>query len=532
MSLRKLSSTPGFRPLLVGHSFWIGQLAWTNRPQFARTSPRSFATERANKDDGAESKRSSEDSSQSEKQPFSTPSDDHPSMPEGWEDNPDLGITAFSQLPHKFFGTNQHIRINEDFKEAMRQILWQFRAPIRYAFAYGSGVFSQSNSATSPDALSPHPHPPEAVVKWQQNGGKIIDFIFGVSYTQHWHSINLTQHPKHYSALRHLGSYPISKIQDSWGAGVYFNPYITVNGTMIKYGVVNLDTICRDLTEWDTLYLAGRLQKPVKILRDDPKVRLANQINLMSAVRTALLMLPEQFTERELYEKITSLSYMGDPRMRFGSENSNKVRNIVANQLPNFRQLYVPLIDNLPNVRFNDSALPNEIGWEREDVMARSSSQRKLAEIIGGPDGFRMEQDMSPQRRGNMVRRLPRLFRQKLYHQYRKEFQLPGSAFDEIIDKANDEEGMSFSKREAGDFERRIATHPNISRTVESCVSNTISWPSSSQSVKGIFTAGLSRGWRYWSEKRKRYGESAKAEKKEAKQENDDSKDDGGKKQD
>lgn len=436
-------------------------------------------------------------------------------MPDGWEDNPDFGITTFSQLPHRYFGTNQHIRINEDFKESLRQILWQFRAPIRYAFAYGSGVFSQSSGSTDPDALSPHPHPPEAVVKWQQNGGKIIDFIFGVSFTQHWHSINLAENRHHYSSLRFLGSYPISKIQDSWGAGVYFNPYITVNGTMIKYGVVNLDTICRDLTEWDTLYIAGRLQKPVKILRDDPRVRLANQINLMSAVRTALLMLPEKFTERELYEQITSLSYMGDPRMTFGSENKNKVRNIVANQLPNFRQLYVPLIDNLPNVRFNDSAIPNEPGWEREEVMARSASLRNPSEFIGGKDGLHMEQDMSPQRRGNMVRRLPRNFRQKIYYQYRRELKMPGSVFDKILDEANDEDGMAFSKREAGEFERQVATHPTIANTVETCVSNTIGWPSTSQSVKGIFTAGISRGWRYWSEKRKRYGESAKKEKQE-----------------
>ena len=75
--------------------------------------------------------------------------------------------------------------------------------------------------------------------------------------------------------------------------------------------MVNLDTLCRDLLEWDTLYLAGRLHKPVKILRDEPRVRLANQVNLVSALRTALLLLPEEFTEYDLYSTIAGLSYMG-----------------------------------------------------------------------------------------------------------------------------------------------------------------------------------------------------------------------------
>ena len=74
------------------------------------------------------------------------------------------------------------------------------------------------------------------------------------------------QYPEHYSFLRRFGSGLVSRVQDDWGAGVYFNPYITVNGTMIKYGVVNLDTLQKDLSQWDTLYLAGRLHKPVKIL--------------------------------------------------------------------------------------------------------------------------------------------------------------------------------------------------------------------------------------------------------------------------
>ena len=71
----------------------------------------------------------------------------------------------------------------------------------------------------------------------------MIDFIFGVSFSQHWHSLNLQEHKDHYSSLGYLGSYAVSKIQDSLGAGVYFNPYVTINGTLIKYGVVNIDTL-------------------------------------------------------------------------------------------------------------------------------------------------------------------------------------------------------------------------------------------------------------------------------------------------
>ncbi|KAK2839368.1 hypothetical protein FQN49_006211, partial [Arthroderma sp. PD_2] len=196
-----------------------------------------------------------------------------------WEDNPNFLIKNFSELPSKNFGVNQHMIINEEFKEALRQILWQFKAPIRYAFAYGSGVFPQSGSSGG----SCHPSAPQAIQAVQQGGGKMIDFIFGVSHSQHWHSLNLNQHRNHYSGLGSMGSYVVSQVQENMGAGVYFNPYITVNGTLIKYGVVNIDTLCKDLSQWDSLYLAGRLHKPVKILRDHPSVRLANQVNLLSA---------------------------------------------------------------------------------------------------------------------------------------------------------------------------------------------------------------------------------------------------------
>jgi mitochondrial translocator assembly and maintenance protein 41 len=62
----------------------------------------------------------------------------------------------------------------------------------------------------------------------------MVDFIFGVSHTQHWHGLNLVQHPDHYSAMRYLGSGAITWLQDNSGAGVYFNPYVEIDGIVIS----------------------------------------------------------------------------------------------------------------------------------------------------------------------------------------------------------------------------------------------------------------------------------------------------------
>ncbi|CAG8974491.1 hypothetical protein HYALB_00011641 [Hymenoscyphus albidus] len=420
----------------------------------------------------------------------SLPSDPPPPPPADWEDNPNYNIEKFSQLPHTDFGVNQHILIDTEFKESLRQVLWNFRAPIRYAFAYGSGVFPQSKPSVTPSsATSIHSKPPPAVVRAQGGNPKMIDFVFGVSYTQHWHSLNLHQHRHHYSALGSLGSGAVSAVQDNWGAGVYFNPYVTVNGTLIKYGVVNLDTLCTDLSEWSTLYIAGRLQKPVKILRDDPRVRLANQVNLISALRTALLLLPPSFTEAELYATITNISYMGDPRMAFPTEDKSKVANIVGNNLPHFRRLYLPLIDNLPNVDFDDAKCSNP-DWASDPSA-----------------NVRLTQDMSPTKRGNMVRRLPKAFRSKLYFQYQKKYQIPQLEFNKMLEASSDETSTKINRREGGGFEQRIASEPpeNLRGEVSGVIKSTIGWPSTSQSIKGLLTSGLGRSWRYMGEKIGKY---------------------------
>ncbi|KAJ5082334.1 Phosphatidate cytidylyltransferase [Penicillium argentinense] len=403
-----------------------------------------------------------------------------------WDHNPNLSISNFSELPSKDFGVNQHMIINQEFKEALRQILWQFRAPIRYAFAYGSGVFTQTGAASP---ISTHPSAPAAIKNMQQGSGKMIDFIFGVSYSQHWHSLNLGQHRDHYSGLGSLGSYMVSQVQDRFGAGVYFNTHITVNGTLIKYGVVNLDTLCTDLTQWNTLYLAGRLHKPVKILRDHPKVRLANQMNLLSALRVALLLLPERFSEFELYSTIAGISYMGDLRMVLPAEDPGKVRNIVSGQMAHFRRLYAPLIENLPNVTFKDPRC-SQSDW------------------IDDPDAIlAMAQDMDPVKRGNMVRRLPDSFREKVYFQYQSRYGIPRAEFNKMMAENNDNQEI-VRRPQGGPFERRIASDTNLQEEVSTSIMKTIRWPSTVQTIKGPLTAGVRKSWNYLMEKREKHKKS------------------------
>lgn len=67
----------------------------------------------------------------------------------------------------------------------------------------------------------------------------------------------------------------------------------------VKYGVVSLKRLHQDLLQWDDLYVAGRLHKPViHILRGNLEVAQSISTNLDAALRLALLLLPPRFSER------------------------------------------------------------------------------------------------------------------------------------------------------------------------------------------------------------------------------------------
>lgn len=391
--------------------------------------------------------------------------------------------------------------INAELKTAFTHLLREFRAPIIFCFAYGSGVFPQSGSErsiTDAEFRAVHPKPTEALMRTQKGNPKMIDFIFGVSHAEHWHWLNMKQHPDHYSGLASLGSGAVAAVQENFGAGVYFNPYVTVNGMLIKYGVTSINNLCQDLASWDTLYLAGRLHKPVKILRDNAAVRIANQQNLVGALRTALLMLPETFSEFDFFSTIAAISYLGDPRMALPTENRNKVNNIVTNNLVNFRRLYAPLIEMLPNVSY--------VG----------ESDLGSSEWLESPENHMLMQDMDLVKRANMVRRLPSAFRQRLYFLYQSKFSMTRSEFNKLMEETADEDAQGFKRRQGGPFEMRIAQDSveDLQDVVRKAIKKTISWPSTTQSAKGLITSGFGRTMRYMSEKMNRYkeGNSNKAE--------------------
>lgn len=52
-------------------------------------------------------------------------------------------ITSVNELPERF-GKNQIIAVPDQVKKELEEVMKVFKAPVRFAFAYGSGVFRQS----------------------------------------------------------------------------------------------------------------------------------------------------------------------------------------------------------------------------------------------------------------------------------------------------------------------------------------------------------------------------------------------------
>ncbi|KAK7399837.1 hypothetical protein VNO78_11030 [Psophocarpus tetragonolobus] len=195
--------------------------------------------------------------------------------------------------------------------------------PVEFACVYGSSLHPSNHDKTT-----------------------MTDYILGVSDPTEWHSENLKLNKHHYASwMVNLGGERlITGVADRIGVGVHFNPFVSWNGKLVKYGVVRMQDLLQDVQHWEKFYLCGRLQKPVHFVVDNLDVSSTNSVNMRAAVSAALLLLPSEFTEADLYAKVCSLSYTGDIRMLF-AEDKNKVKKIVNGQFDLFHSMYKPFLE-------------------------------------------------------------------------------------------------------------------------------------------------------------------------------------------
>jgi mitochondrial translocator assembly and maintenance protein 41 len=122
---------------------------------------------------------------------------------------------ALPSLPSTF-GRNQILPVADSTRALLESIVSEFHAPIRYAFAYGSGVFEQDGYSADPGSKN----------------GPMLDFMFAVTHASHWHSINMNQFPGHYPLYgRMLGSDFVARVQGV-GPGVWFNTFVPMKGVV------------------------------------------------------------------------------------------------------------------------------------------------------------------------------------------------------------------------------------------------------------------------------------------------------------
>jgi mitochondrial translocator assembly and maintenance protein 41 len=247
-----------------------------------------------------------------------------------------------NRLQTRTISTLSHDRPSLEGQLASRQALQEEilslfpQEQLVYCFGYGSGVFSQ----TLKDANRKHEG--------------MLDLILVVDDTMLFHEANMEVYPRHYTPWLRFGGPPLaSRVQRQFplrDARVLF--HVVDDPVPMKYGVVAREDLVRDLTEWETLYLSGRLHKPTLALMDPPDwFETAQHRNLTAAVATALLFMASGPTEQSwgaFYRCIASLSYTGDFRVQMGGEDPQKLNKLVLapGQIERFQAMYKPVLEN------------------------------------------------------------------------------------------------------------------------------------------------------------------------------------------
>ncbi|KAJ7288320.1 mitochondrial matrix Mmp37-domain-containing protein [Mycena rebaudengoi] len=332
------------------------------------------------------------------------------------------------------FGRNQLLPVSNSTRALLESIVEQFDAPIRYAFAYGSGVFEQDSypaSSTAADA-------------------PMLDFMFAVTHPAHFHSINMQQHPSHYTLHgRVLGSSYISRMQEL-GPGVWFNTMIPMGGVTIKYGVTTVDTLCSDLLNWRSLYLAGRMHKPLRI----------------SQGRRALCASRSRSTSPPPCAPRSSRSPPTSPRRSSSSASPASATSATRACCSPRRTAARCKTSCASRPRSSASCI---IGWSWGCPAVHWPAHAAT-----------IQQDVTPHARAAHLRKLPSNLLAGVRNNYSRAAAAPSYEADE----------SAYWIRLAGDERLPVALGEELKRIVR--------YPATVQTLKGLSSAGLGKSFRYW----------------------------------
>ena len=294
-----------------------------------------------------------------------------------------------------------------------------------YAFGYGSGVFSQTLTSLSTLSLDE---------KSSQSPG-MLDMIFVVRHAPDFHEANQAQNPHHYATwLRTLDRFSTStsgsfaanlqrRFLGGRDAKVLF--HVIDYPVPLKYGVIQYEDFLNDLTQWESLYIAGRLHKPtLELPTVGHQQQLTNELqhalrtNLQAAVAAAMLLSPLQQQSPttsssssssssiptlipwlDLYSQIAALSYTGDFRMQVGGEDPHKIQKLVQapGQMNRFHALYGGMQESNNHAASNSDILgsmqesglisigTSGVEWDPLDVSARTQLIQRLPLAVKKP---------------------------------------------------------------------------------------------------------------------------------------------------
>lgn len=176
---------------------------------------------------------------------------------------------------------------------------------------------------------------------YSANEKKQVDLIVIVENIKKFYKENLKLNKYMYNFTPRLYFSCSSRSKLRKHAAICYTTDIEYGIDTYKMGVIEKKDVLEDLLEWKTYYIAGRFQKEMYTPIEDEDIEKANVINKRNALIVALILLENKKNNlMDLYEKICSLSYMGDNRNKFKAEDPNKIRKIASGSEKHFEESY------------------------------------------------------------------------------------------------------------------------------------------------------------------------------------------------